>query len=120
MKCTPLLSNEYKKNSSFFVETAVSQVAGAEGLEPSTKVLETHVLPLHHTPMSSRDFYIISQNGPCVKGNLKIILHIVMKGMTYHSSAGFQAAIRRSSDQAAFAGLVDGRTSASIPVKGSR
>ncbi len=22
----------------------------AEGLEPSTKVLETHVLPLHHTP----------------------------------------------------------------------
>ena len=25
-------------------------LAGAEGLEPSTKVLETHVLPLHHTP----------------------------------------------------------------------
>ena len=25
-------------------------MAGAEGLEPSTKVLETHVLPLHHTP----------------------------------------------------------------------
>ena len=27
-------------------------MAGAEGLEPSTKVLETHVLPLHHAPMS--------------------------------------------------------------------
>ena len=26
-------------------------MAGAEGLEPSTKVLETHVLPLHHAPM---------------------------------------------------------------------
>ena len=26
--------------------------AGAEGLEPSTKVLGTHVLPLHHTPES--------------------------------------------------------------------
>ena len=26
-------------------------LAGAEGLEPSTKVLETHVLPLHHAPM---------------------------------------------------------------------
>lgn len=28
----------------------VGSVAGAEGLEPSTKVLETHVLPLHHAP----------------------------------------------------------------------
>lgn len=28
-----------------------SSMAGAEGLEPSTKVLETHVLPLHHAPM---------------------------------------------------------------------
>ena len=27
-----------------------NRLAGAEGLEPSTKVLETHVLPLHHTP----------------------------------------------------------------------
>ena len=25
-------------------------MAGAEGFEPSTKVLETHVLPLHHAP----------------------------------------------------------------------
>ena len=30
------------------VETG--SLAGAEGLEPSTKVLETHVLPLHHAP----------------------------------------------------------------------
>ena len=28
-------------------------MAGAEGLEPSTKVLETHVLPLHHAPTSA-------------------------------------------------------------------
>ena len=25
-------------------------MAGAEGFEPSTKVLDTHVLPLHHAP----------------------------------------------------------------------
>lgn len=35
--------------------TLVSRLAfyygRAEGLEPSTKVLETHVLPLHHAPM---------------------------------------------------------------------
>ena len=29
-------------------------LAGAEGFEPSTKVLETHVLPLHHAPMLSQ------------------------------------------------------------------
>ena len=28
-------------------------LAGAEGLEPSTKVLETHVLPLHHAPSAT-------------------------------------------------------------------
>ena len=28
-------------------------LAGAEGFEPSTKVLETHVLPLHHAPIAS-------------------------------------------------------------------
>ena len=28
-------------------------MAGAEGFEPSTKVLETHVLPLHHAPISN-------------------------------------------------------------------
>ena len=36
-------------------------LAGAEGLEPSTKVLETHVLPLHHAPTGfvpwHRDYY---------------------------------------------------------------
>ena len=34
------------------VETQDLTLAGAEGLEPSTKVLETHVLPLHHCPMA--------------------------------------------------------------------
>ena len=28
----------------------LSALAGALGLEPRTKVLETHVLPLHHAP----------------------------------------------------------------------
>ena len=31
-------------------EAGVFCLAGAEGFEPSTKVLETHVLPLHHAP----------------------------------------------------------------------
>ena len=32
-------------------------MAGALGLEPRTKVLETHVLPLHHTPKPNIDYY---------------------------------------------------------------
>ena len=32
-------------------------MAGAEGLEPSTKVLETHVLPLHHAPTRNKSDY---------------------------------------------------------------
>ena len=32
------------------LKTSRVHLAGAEGLDPSTKVLETHVLPLHHTP----------------------------------------------------------------------
>ena len=41
-------------------------MAGAEGLEPSTKVLETHVLPLHHTPTLGNG-YIVLHNGAFVK-----------------------------------------------------
>ena len=37
-------------------------MAGAEGFEPSTKVLETHVLPLHHAPSLSRTRHIIYGN----------------------------------------------------------
>ena len=33
-------------------------MAGAEGFEPSTKVLETHVLPLHHAPKPNMWNYI--------------------------------------------------------------
>ena len=33
-----------------FDPTGFLASAGAEGFEPSTKVLETHVLPLHHAP----------------------------------------------------------------------
>ena len=33
--------------------------AGAEGFEPSTKVLETHVLPLHHAPACSTECIIL-------------------------------------------------------------
>ena len=40
-------------------------MAGAEGLEPSTKVLETHVLPLHHAPQHffhyTRVFHFVNQ-----------------------------------------------------------
>ena len=39
--------------------------AGAEGFEPSTKVLETHVLPLHHAP--NRNRIIIRNRGDFVK-----------------------------------------------------
>ncbi len=47
--CRPILAllQEAKKNRLLLQPTFL---AGAEGLEPSTKVLETHVLPLHHTP----------------------------------------------------------------------
>ena len=38
---------EIKKSLSF---SGKALMAGALGLEPRTKVLETHVLPLHHTP----------------------------------------------------------------------
>ena len=41
-------------------------MAGAEGLEPSTKVLETHVLPLHHAPMFSRTKFIIQETSAFV------------------------------------------------------
>ena len=50
------------------VSFETGSLAGALGLEPRTKVLETHVLPLHHTPMSSRDFYILTYSKLNVKG----------------------------------------------------
>ena len=46
-------------------------MAGALGLEPRTKVLETHVLPLHHTPMSPGDFYILSHSKILVKQKIE-------------------------------------------------
>ena len=57
---------KYKKKNQFLSKLVL--LAGALGLEPRTKVLETHVLPLHHTPMSSRDFYIITYSKHNVKG----------------------------------------------------
>ena len=59
-------------------------MAGALGLEPRTKVLETHVLPLHHTPMSPRDFLIISRIRCIVKhifAFYEIILLILCRSM---------------------------------------
>ena len=48
--------NSKRKNADS-LESAFS-LAGALGLEPRTKVLETHVLPLHHTPMChEQDIY---------------------------------------------------------------
>ena len=43
-------------------------VAGAEGFEPSTKVLETHVLPLHHAPNRNGEI-IRNLNGFCQAKN---------------------------------------------------
>ena len=39
---------KYKKKNQFLSKLVL--LAGALGLEPRTKVLETHVLPLHHAP----------------------------------------------------------------------
>ena len=43
-------------------------MAGAEGFEPSTKVLETHVLPLHHAPNHNGEI-IRKQYGFCQAKN---------------------------------------------------
>ena len=48
-------------------------MAGAEGLEPSTKVLETHVLPLHHAPMFSRTGFIIQEIRSFVNTQVSIL-----------------------------------------------
>ena len=45
--------------------TRLLSCAGAEGFEPSTKVLETHVLPLHHAPIGNG--MIIRKQGAFVK-----------------------------------------------------
>ncbi len=49
-------------------------MAGAEGLEPSTKVLETHVLPLHHAPTRNKTDYT-PENG-FVKEKIQIPIPI--------------------------------------------
>ena len=46
-------------------------LAGVEGLEPSRTVLETGMLPLHHTPMLFDDYDIIPQFFLLVKLNFK-------------------------------------------------
>ena len=42
-------------------------MAGAEGFEPSTKVLETHVLPLHHAPIAFATVALYENSSPFVK-----------------------------------------------------
>ena len=44
------LSGNIKRITQTLYQYLRDWMAGAEGLEPSTKVLETHVLPLHHAP----------------------------------------------------------------------
>ena len=51
-----LLEDEVEKEP---VSFETGSLAGAEGLEPSTKVLETHVLPLHHAPKRKNDYTCI-------------------------------------------------------------
>ena len=48
--CRPILVLLQEANKKNRLLSQPTFLAGAEGLEPSTKVLETHVLPLHHTP----------------------------------------------------------------------
>ena len=91
-------------------------MAGALGLEPRTKVLETHVLPLHHTPTSPGDFYIISQR----RANVKRKIHFFRRKSDYFFKNVRHVVVSRSNDQAAFAGLVEGSTDALIPMFASR
>ena len=42
-------------------------LAGVEGLEPSRTVLETGMLPLHHTPININDLTIITHKHTNVK-----------------------------------------------------
>ena len=44
-------------------------VAGEEGFEPSTKVLETHVLPLHHSPIAMQHSYYTRPRRKCQPPN---------------------------------------------------
>ena len=53
--------NGVKKSSGALYQKLPDDMAGAEGLEPSTKVLETHVLPLHHAPTFFRTECIIQE-----------------------------------------------------------
>ena len=44
-------------------------MAGEEGFEPSTKVLETHVLPLHHSPIARQHGYYTRPRRKCQPPN---------------------------------------------------
>ncbi len=46
-----LYYDEDKKRALTFVSALLFVMAGAEGLEPSTTVLETGMLPLHYAPI---------------------------------------------------------------------
>ena len=52
-----------KSNHAALYQIQRGYLAGALGLEPRTKVLETHVLPLHHTPMPCNRMYYIAMCG---------------------------------------------------------
>ena len=45
-----LCTGIFLKMKNLHITVEAFHLAGAEGFEPSTKVLETHVLPLHHAP----------------------------------------------------------------------
>ena len=71
MKCTLLLCRKCNKKTADSLRNRL--MAGAEGLEPSTKVLETHVLPLHHAPMFSRTGFIIQEIRSFVNTQVSIL-----------------------------------------------
>ena len=59
-----LLAELHKKERSACAKR--SNLAGAVRFELTTKVLETHVLPLHHAPMFSRTKLIIQETSAFV------------------------------------------------------
>ena len=72
MKCILLLSDDNKKRAES-LSKLLFFLAGAVGFEPTTKVLETHVLPLHHAPWHVKEVYTIH---PALSTARRRILHL--------------------------------------------
>ena len=72
-------------------------MAGAEGFEPSTKVLETHVLPLHHAPLSFDNGYYTEDGMDCQARKCSFFVQAEKRGETVTQTAsGWPAQLRRA------------------------